>query len=77
MRLNRGLKKGGLKALKLGKQVGQFLTGARRSYSRIPGPVAGNYDFNSPRIRNHKCTYVKGEAQCGVDTRNTYNREMC
>jgi hypothetical protein len=75
--LNRALKKGSLKNTKLGKQVGQFLTEARRSYSRIPGRVAGNYDIKSPRIRNHRYTYVKGEAEYGVDTHITYNREMC
>jgi hypothetical protein len=72
-RFNRGLKKGGLKNLKLGKQVGQFVTEARRSYSRIPGRVAGNYGFKSPCIRNHRCPYVKGEAECGVDTHNAYS----
>ena len=77
MRWNRSLKKGGFKNLKLRKQVGQILTEARRSCSRIPGRVAGSYDSKSPLIRNHRCTYVRGEDECGVDTNNTYNCDLC
>jgi hypothetical protein len=77
MGLNRGLKNGGLNNLKLEKQVGNFLTEARWSYSRLPGRVSGNYDSKPLRIRNGRCTHVTGEAELVVDTHNTYNCELC
>jgi hypothetical protein len=72
MRLSRGLKKDGLKNLKLGKLVGPFLTDARWSCSQLPGRVVGGYGINSPRNRKLSCTYVKCEAECVIDATPAY-----